>query len=146
MSANHRFPQLRYLAWISAGIVLVMLLMNTSVLLVAKGTLGNGVPVAVFTLIAAAVLGILLAGKATTRHAAVLSLSIAFYRPVLYLLMWPLALLQDLWVSGTIPGDSLKALTAVTPQSAPLIVVALAALVMFLSSRLFRKLFPSANS
>ncbi len=141
MDANHRLPKLRYLAWISAGTVSVMVLMNLSAFLVMQGYVGGGTPIAIFTIAAAALIGVVLGRKATTRNALILSLSIALYRPVLYALGWPLAFAQDLLRTAGIPGDSLRAMMALNPQPAAFFVILIISLVIFLSSRLFRKIF-----
>jgi len=143
MISENRFPKLRYAAWLSAGVVSVMVLMNFSAALVMEGYIGGGAPIAAFTIVCAAVIGGLLAKNATTKDALIFAVCIALYRPALYLLAWPVALIQDLIRNQGLPGKSLEVVMALNPQMAPFLVILITAAIIFFSSRIARKLFNS---
>ncbi len=141
MDSSHRFPKFRYAAWLSAGIVSVMVLMSLAQFMALKGYLESGAQITIFTLLGAAILGLILGRKSTTRNAITLSLAIAVYQPALYALGWPLAIIQDLLRMDGIPGDSLEVMMNLRPQQAQFFAILIIASVIFLSSRLYRKIF-----
>lgn len=143
MISESRFPKLRYAAWLSAGVVSVMILMNLSAALVMRGHIGGGAPIAAFTIVCAAVIGSVLAKNASTKDALIFAVCIALYRPALYLLAWPVALVQDLIRNQGLPGESLNVVMALNPQVAPFLVILITAAIIFISSRIVRKIFNS---
>lgn len=141
MKKYQRFPRFRYMAWLSAGVVSVVILMNLSSFLVLQGLMPGGAAVAVFTLLVATALGVIFCRKASFKDALILSAVIALYYPALYAAGWGVAFLQDLIRADGIPGDSLEVMMALRPRVAPYLVVLMVSLTMLLGSRIYQKIF-----
>lgn len=123
-------------AWLACGIILSQMTFNVAAVLSLSGTLpGKIAPVALIAVLAA-LIGFLLCRRAPRLHTYLLGAAIACYLPAGRALIWFAAFTQDLIRGQGIPGASIKAVMAVSPNFMLMMAMAVIAIVVVITGRL----------
>lgn len=129
-------PLLRTGAWLACGVLLAQVAFHVAAVLSLSGILpGRFAPVALVALLAC-LLGILLCRHAPRRLTYLLGGCIACYLPAGQALIWTAAFVQDLFRGQGVPGVSVKAVMAVTPNTMLMLAMAIVAVVVVIAGRL----------
>lgn len=129
-------PLLKTGAWLACGVVLAHSAFNLAAVLSLSGVLPGKIAPAALVVLLAALIGFLLCRRASRLHTYVLGAVIAGYLPAIRALIWVAAFIQDLLRGDGLPGVSIKAVLAASPNIMLMGAMAVIAIVVVLAGRM----------